>query len=251
MTITIAILKSAGQVLLREWDSVKGSASNKIIDIDEIKNEFPLILLYPSELETPELLSLLEEENKFYAVAQADRYQLTADSLSSMNLENAKKLLDSVFTPWIMQNNLQTLEQIFTVAHYLKDLWMKDRIQFIQEFWFILKSNLGTSNLRIIFHDLLMASKEGEKHKLVYSSAIGSRIPEVMEGGELEKRLMNNYEKSFDQVFEICEFDKTKGELVLTMKIDNGPLLVMANVHELGPLAHYLIRALVNGLQTA
>jgi hypothetical protein len=46
-------------------------------------------------------------------------------------------------------------------------LWPNDRTGFFEEFWFTLRSQLGASEMTIIYNDMLKATKEGEKNKLI------------------------------------------------------------------------------------
>ena len=69
-------------------------------------------------------------------------------------------------------------------------LLTNDRNAFFEELWFILKTNLATHELNIIFHDLKEPTEKqkekGAKSQLCYSFVSGKKTPQIFDGKEKE-----------------------------------------------------------------
>jgi hypothetical protein len=127
-------------------------------------------------------------------------------------------------------------------------LWPNDRSGFFEELWFILKSNLGATNLKLIYNDLIKAKNENEKNKLVKVKIVGERFPEMTSVDEMDDMVLKNYEKDFGNIFEITDYNKEKGQLVICANIKKSPILIMTNVYQLTRLQKAILTSLFDGL---
>ena len=77
-------------------------------------------------------------------------------------------------------------------------------------------TNLATTNLNIIFHDLKepteKQAEKGEKPRLCFSYVQGTKVPHLFEGKAKEEVLMKEYESEFSDVFTITDFSVEKGQ---------------------------------------
>lgn len=175
------------------------------------------------------------------------------DVFEYLNIEELLDIYSRVNARWILNNNIKTIEQIYSLISYLKDLWINDRNSFFEELWFILKTNLATHELSLIFNDLKeipeQQKQKGEKPKLCHSFVSGLRSPQIFDGTEKENQIMSDYENDFNDVFNITEFDSNSGNLIATSKIDLSPILLMARINTFNQLQQSILIALFSGLQ--
>ena len=127
-------------------------------------------------------------------------------------------------------------------------LWPNDRSGFFEELWFILKTNLGASNLKLIYNDMIKSKNEHEKNKLVKVKVQGERYPELVSCDEMDERVLKSYEKDFGNIFDITDYNKEKGQLVICANIKKSPVLIMANIYQFTRLQKALLSSLFEGL---
>ena len=149
---------------------------------------------------------------------------------------------------WILQNNVSLIEEIFKVRNHLLNLWPNDRSGFFEELWFILKTNLGATNLKLIYNDMIKAKTENEKNKLVKIKVVGDRFPGLSSVDEADELVLKSYEKDFGNNFEITDYNKEKGQLVICASIKKSPVLIMTNVYQLTRLQKAILSSLFEGL---
>lgn len=247
MEFSLAYVKNSSQFILKTFGNSEEESKGKIMNLEELKEKEISGIVFDSELkECPETLAILQEHSKFLPIRSAEN---TADEFDTMNEENASMLLSKVQHSWVLKNNLVLLENLVETHKHLKELWPNDRTSFFEELWFLIKNNIGATNLRIVFNDLQKAKKEGERNKLIRVIVEGKRIPQPLPGGELADKLMENYEGAFTSTFEVVEYSQAQGELVFLSKINQSPVLFMASVPNLTALQKALLKALFDGLQ--
>ena len=61
---------------------------------------------------------------------------------------------------------------------------------------------------------------------------------------------MKDYDKDFNDVFSVTEFDSDQGHLVATARIELSPLLIMAKLNTFNQLQQSILIALFTGLQS-
>ncbi len=245
MKFTIALVATSEQVIINKMDRATQESSQAIVSIGEIEEENIHLLFFLAD--NPETQNILEKESKFYPCANGANYEITEESFNSMTVESAYELFIPIYSKWLLVNNVSLIEEMFPTASYLKDLWTNDRNSFFEELWFLLRSNLGTAQLRIIFNDL---DQNENKDKLINSAVLGQKFPEIQPGGGAEKELMDNYLDSFSANFEIMEYNPEKGEMVASTSIDGSPILVIANLFVFNKLQKAILNSIFLGLQT-
>ncbi len=255
MKLRVGYVKSASQINLKEIDTANNTSSSVIFDITELKDRTMNLLLLDHNDELENVQSLLDSESKFYPVTAGNSLGLDKEAFDSLGAEEIIDLYAKVNARWILNNNIHTIEQVYSSITYLKDLWINDRNSFFEELWFMLKTNLASSELNIIFHDLKEPTdkqkEKGDKASLCYSKVTGEKTPEIFDGKPADANVMKNYENDFNDIFDITEFDSSTGQLVATAKIDLSPVLIMAKLHTFNQLQRSILIALFSGLQTA
>ena len=252
MSIKIGFIKSAAQVMIQVLDSTEKSNKSIIIDITELKEQNLSILFFSKDDDLSSIQDILNSEGKFYPISPGDSLGLEKVIFEDLNYEELVDLYTKVNARWILNNNIKTIEQIYHTVTYLKDLWINDRNSFFEELWFILKINLASHELSIIFHDLKKPTEKqkekGAKPTLCYSYVQGSKIPQIFDGKEKETKIMADYEKDFIDQFNITEYDPTKGHLIATTKIDLSPILIMGKVNSFNQLQKSILISIFSGL---
>ena len=246
MSFSLAYLKSDSQFLYREFLSSKQS---QILDISELKEKPIQALLFNKEAANDDLMNLLAGENRFYPVRPASDYQIDSTRFENIGDEEAKKIFRSMQDFWLMGNNISLIDELFKTLEVLHKLWPNDRTAFFEQLWFIVKSNLAAKSLKLIYNDIILAKAENEKNKLIQACVDGKRMPNPTQGGELEAKIMGHYEKSFNQHFQVSEYDKENGRLVLLARIKGSPVIMMAEVTQFTQLQKAIFNSLFEGLQ--
>ncbi|PIK14976.1 hypothetical protein [Halobacteriovorax sp. JY17] len=248
MEFNLGLIKSENQFLLKSFNN-ESDDNGKILDLSELKNSNLQALFYDEEqLENEDLKAALLEDSKYFPIRSLKEINSDYDSFQSMPLEEVRSIFSKVHDNWLLQNNVTLLEELFKVINHLNGLWPNDRTTFFEELWFILKANLGAKSIRIIFNDIQIAKKENEKNKLIQVKIEGERVPNPTEGGELEAKIMSNYDKDFNSGFDIAEYSKEKGQLVITATIKKSPVVIMAEVYEMSRMQKAILGTLFTGL---
>lgn len=247
MEFSLAITRNAQQIVLRDF-STNNHNKTRIMDLAELKEQKVSGLIFDEELKTDDFLAEFQNESRFYPIRSAQEFSINPDGFEKMNFEEAKIIFDKMRENWVLQNNLSLLEEFYKVVKHLQNLWPNDRTTFFEELWFILKSNLGASEIKLIFNDLQKATKDHEKNKLVRVKVEGSRVPNPVPASEEDELVMNHYEKEFINIFEITDYHKEKGQLVIAGSIRKSPVLIMAKVYGLSRMQKALLATLFEGL---
>lgn len=247
MDFTLLYTKSTHQAVVRSF-KLNETPSSKIIDLDEAKQLSISGCIYAEDLKSDDFLAGLEQEIKFYPIRSHLEFSLTLESFEKLSYDDGKKVFDKMRENWILQNNISLIEEVFKVRNHLLSLWPNDRSGFFEELWFILKSNLGASNLKLIYNDMIKSKQEHEKNKLVKVKVQGDRYPELATCDEMDEHVLKSYEKDFGNIFDITDFNKEKGQLVICANIKKSPILIMANIYQLTRLQKALLSSLFEGL---
>lgn len=256
MSINVGFLKSEQQIVSKIINLEDASIDSKIIDSVTIKEE-PLNLLFIDEMvNLDNLSSTLEQERKFYPILNAKDFDLSSDKFDSLDFQSTADLYTKVTGKWILSKNISTIEQVYELITYLRDLHISDRNNFLEELWFILKTNLSAHELTIIFNDVEeveVADEDDKKNKsikpkLIHSFIKGDKIPNFFRGGAKEDALMKEYESEFSSIFNITDYHPDKGHLVITASIQKSPMIILAKVKNLNQLQQSVLVALFTGL---
>lgn len=254
MGIKIGYIKSTSQVIIKDLDTSNKTAESIIFDTVDLKEQDLSLLFFDQDDDLTELQSTFEQEGKFYPVSAGNSLGIEKEIFDDLNYDELIDVYARVNARWILNNNIRTIEQIYSLITYLKDLWVNDRNSFFEEFWFILKTNLATHDLTMIFNDLKEPTEKqkekGDKATLCNSFISGKKSPQLFDGTAKETKIMSDYEKDFDDIFTITEFDSSKGHLVATAKIDLSPILIMAKLNTFNQLQQSILIALFSGLQS-
>ncbi len=226
------------------------NTKSQIIDLAVAKQQPIHGYIFAEDQKNEDFLIGLENEIKFYPIRSNAEFELTSESFEKLTYDDARKIFDKMRENWILQNNISLIEEIFKVRNHLLGLWPNDRAGFFEEIWFILKSNLGASNLKLIYNDMIKSKNENEKNKLVKVKVQGDRYPELASCDEMDEHILKNYEKDFGNIFDITDYNKEKGQLVICGSIKKSPVLIMANVYQLTRLQKALLSSLFEGLNS-
>jgi len=247
MDFTLLYTKNMQQAVIRTFKQNENTNS-KIVDLAEAK-QYPINgYIFAEDQKNEDFLIGLENEIKFYPIRSSSEFNLSLESFEKLNYDEARKIFDKMRENWIIQNNISLMEEIFKVRNHLLGLWPNDRSGFFEELWFILKSNLGASNLKLIYNDMVKSKNENEKNKLIKVKVRGERYPELASCDEMDEQVLKSYEKDFGNFFDITDYNKEKGQLVICSTIKKSPVLIMANVYQLTRLQKALLSSLFEGL---
>lgn len=235
------------QAVIRNF-KVNESPTSKIIDLAEAKQHPINGYIFAEDLKGDDFLTGLENEIKFYPIRSNAEFDLSLANFENLTYEEGKKIFDKMRENWILQNNISLIEEIFKVRNHLLGLWPNDRSGFFEELWFILKSNLGATNLKLIYNDMIKSKQEHEKNKLVKVKVQGDRYPELVSCDEMDEHVLKSYEKDFGSIFDITDYNKEKGQLVICANIKKSPVLIMANIYQLTRLQKSILSSLFEGL---
>ena len=256
MIISIGFVRSASQVLIKELDWAQNSLDSRLIDVTDLP-DFNLQALFIHDNEHfNSMVGLLEKEKAFYPILDAKDESLEYTAFENLPAQAFKDLYLKVLNRWTMHQNFNSLENIWSITNHLRDLWKKDRLSYFEEMFYWIKRNIGAVDLTIIFNDVIKSEEKDENNekkerpKLVQSLLSGTKKGNFHQGGTKEKELMQSYLDKFHDVFEITEFQATKGQFVATAQIERSPMIFMARVPQLNQLQRSLLTALFNGLQT-
>lgn len=247
MAFKLAMTRNEDQVIVLAFEDNKNPVS-KIMDLQELRAENVQGLIYLNSLKSEDLINQLESETKFYPIRSSDDLQVSIEQFEKLSLEDGRRLFEKLHDPWVLQNNITTIEEMFRARTHLNNLWPNDRTGFFEEFWFLLRSQLGACEISIIYNDMIKATKEGEKNRLIKVKVAGTRIPEPQNPNEGDELVYKNYEKEMTHVLEITEFNKEKGHLVLAGTLKKSPVLIMAKIFKLTRLQKAIITALIDGM---
>jgi hypothetical protein len=247
MDFTLLYTNNMQRAVIRTFKPNENTG-NKVIDLSEAK-QYPIHgHIFADEQKNEDFLTGLEMEIKFYPIRSSAEFGLSLQNFESLTYDEARKIFDKMRENWILQNNISLMEEIFKVRNHLLGLWPNDRSGFFEELWFILRSNLGASNLKLIYNDIIKSKNENEKNKLVKVKVQGDRYPELASCDEMDEHILKSYEKDFGNIFDITDYNKEKGQLVICGSIKKSPVLIMANVYQLTRLQKALISSLFEGL---
>ncbi len=247
MEFSIAFLKNSEQFIFKTFNS-ENKNNSKILSFDDLKFEKVDGLIFNQDLKNEDFETIIESELKFYPIRSNTDLSIDASQFESLSFDQAKPLFDKIRENWILQNNLNLIEEIFKTQKHLLNLIPNDRASFFEELWFILKANLGAQNIKLYYNDLIKAKNENEKNKLVKVKIIGSRFPEPTSIDEADEIVLKNYEKDFGQIFDVTDYNKEKGQLVICATIKKSPVLIMANVFQFTRIQKAILTSLFEGL---
>ncbi|MBL6990967.1 MAG: hypothetical protein ISR65_14375 [Bacteriovoracaceae bacterium] len=243
MQFSLAYLKSDTHFILRFFEFGKNHSSETCV-VNELKQKNIQAAFYGKEELSEESIGLLKTEHRFFPVRTGNAFSLTLEKFENLSYEDAFSIFLQVQELWILQNNISLIEELFNVLDNLATLWPNDRTSFFEELWFILKSNLGTKELNLIYNDV----GEAKKNTLVRAKIEGSRIPLPVAASEFDIKLMDLHKVRFDTFFDISEYNQQKGELVSVASIKESPVLIMGKLYQMNHLQRAIITALFSGL---
>jgi uncharacterized pyridoxamine 5'-phosphate oxidase family protein len=251
MEFALAFTKNRDQLILKTFNLKDQSTESKILNFDDAKAFGLQGLIYDPEIPGEDFMGIIESELKFYPIRAKSDFSLSPDSFADLNCDEGKKIFDRLRDNWVLQNNLSLVEEIFKTRSHLLSLYPNDRSSFFEELWFILKSNLGALEINMIYNDLIKGKTENEKNKLVKVKVIGDRYPELTSVDEADEAVLKSYEKDFGNIFEITDFNKEKGHLVICASIKKSPVFIMASVSQLTRIQKAVLASLFEGLNLA
>ncbi len=255
MIISLGFIRSSSQVLIKQLDWQQNSLSDRLIDVTDIADENLQALYLADDEHFNSLVGILEKEKSFYPILDARDESLTYSAFEDLPVQQFKDLYLKIQNRWTLHQNFNSIEHLWKITSHFRDLWKRDRLSFFEELWYWMKRNIGSTDLTIIFNDVVHSTEKDENNekkdrpKLVQSLLIGGKKGNFTQGGPKEKELMQTYLDKFHDVFEVTEFNPSKGQFVATAQIERSPILFMARTAGLNQLQRTLLASLFNGLQ--
>ncbi len=249
MILQLGHLKNSKQLVIKKLNFADKSSSSKVVAIDTIQNEvLSCLFIDRSLLEDESIKESLLENSKFYPIREASEAGIDNENFEKMEFDQLVLIFNKINQTWTLQNNISLLENMHTVINHLNALWPNDRTTYFEEFWFLIKKNLGALSLRVIYNDLKKVGKNDDKNSLIQVSIEGDRNPNPVEGGELEKSLIENYQEEFALNFNMVEYVVEKGQLVIAGNIKNSPYIIMATITDISRLQQAVIQNFITAL---
>jgi hypothetical protein len=255
MIISLGFVRSSSQVLIKELDWNQNSLQSRLIDVTDLPDQNLQGLLIEDNEHFSALVSILEKEKAFYPILDAKDENLTYLTFETMPSQQFRDTYLRILNRWSMAQNFNSIENLYQITNHLRNLWKKDRLSFFEELWYWMKRNIGSVDLTIYFNDVVQTEEKDENNekkerpKLTQSLLSGTKKANFHQGGSKEKELMQNYLEKFHDVFEVTEFNSTKGHFVATAQVERSPMIFMARSAQLNQLQRTLLAALFNGLQ--
>ena len=255
MIISLGFIRSSSQLLIKDLDWNKNSIESRIIDVTDLPDQNLQGLFIQDNEHFSSLVGMLEKEKAFYPIIDAQDENLTLSSFEEMPAQQLKDLYLKVLNRWTMHQNFNSIENLWKITNHFRDLWSKDRISFFEELWYWMKRNIGSTDLTIIFNDVISSEEKDENNekkdrpKLTQALLSGTKKGNFQTGSAKEKELMQNYLDKFHDVFEVTEFNGPRAQFVATAQIERSPIIFMARTPQLNQLQRTLLASLFNGLQ--
>lgn len=252
MKFSIGFLKSEHQVDIKTFDIKNKEVSQKTIDREDLKEENLQLLFYAGELEGQDALNSLAHLSKFYTFFNASNLKLSLELFNRLSIEEGQNLVFQLQGKVLLRNNLNTLSEIFELSDHLKKLWVNDRYAFFHEVWFLLRTNLGCPELKILFHDVETKEskdQETQKHKLIFSVLDADIKANISPMKGPEEVIFKNYETKFSGPFNLVEYFPEKNEACILCMIDRSPIIIMAKVIELNIIQETILKTLFKSLE--
>lgn len=250
MKRTIGILKSSHQFTQLSFSSETEVPISEVHDIEDLFRADIDACFYPKSTLDEQGPVLLGELVKSLPVRSLEEVGLAGLEEKQLSWENVGPALHKAYGPWVLHNNISLIDELFKVLPHLNQLWPNERTTFFEELWHLLKLNLGTTELKIIFNTVQPAEKEGQKDKLSRAMVSGTRTGQPLEGGDVEDQIMEHYAHEFHKVFDIIDYKTDKGELVAVATIKKSPVLIMAKLPQLTKLQQAVVSTLFEGLSS-
>lgn len=240
MEFSLAFIKSSQQMLVKNYINAS-SAEESIVDLEELDGlNLQGVFTSPS----------LEMDDLASNDLMIRPFKESEEIFSKMDYEQAKNLLLKNQSSWLLNNNLMLLEKLIPITDHLKTLWINDRQAFIEELWNLIRLNLGTKSLKIVFNSIKKAENENEKDQLIKAMSEGERKPQTTDQQALGEALMKQYDYQLEGNFEIAKHDQANGQIIILATINQSPIIIMAELLQINPLQKALLTALLDGLQS-
>ncbi|RLA61674.1 MAG: hypothetical protein DRQ88_08410 [Epsilonproteobacteria bacterium] len=226
---------------LRKFSLDEGTVEEVILDLENLENPDLAAAYISSEVSSEDILTSLKLENEIYPIGKDS---LTLEEFQNLGQDEAWERTKKLVESWSLRNNLKLVENFHPEITELRELIHKNWTSFIESFWSLLRSTLGSRELTIIFSDL----DDNKKLKIVKKKAFGSRTPEFSDLEEVDKSILERYGKF--QVKDHCfpHIDLEKGEIVGLGKIANCKVIWMAKVYGITPLQKSLLMGIFKAL---
>jgi hypothetical protein len=249
MIFSIAHLTSNDLVNITTF-SPDGPATQMGCGLDQLfQHSFQAVTIAPNSDRQPEISAWIEAHRAEIPVDIECIFKGQIEELKSMEYGKARQLLETLQSGWVVTNNIKQIRSTFSTSKELKNLWQNHRDKCAQLLWKIIRNNMATTSLTIIYHDLLPKG-EKKRDKLMLVSASGEKTPKIEPTDQWGTLLMENYAKSFDQHFFVTEYNRDRGEMVICASIDRSPVVVMLKSDQVTPLSKAVIETIFTGMQS-
>ena len=255
MIVSLGFVRSSSQVLVKQLDWQQNTLSTRLIDVTDLPDENLQALMIADNDQFNSLVGILEKERTHYPILMAQDENLGFSAFEELPAQQFRDLYARILNRWTLHQNLNSVENMYKITEHFRTLWKSDRLSFFEEMWYWMKRNLGSTDLSILFNDIVHTEEKDENNekkerpKLTQSLLSGTKKAHFIQGGMKEKELMTSYLDKFHENFEVTEFNSTKGQLVATAQIERSPIIFMARSVQLNQLQRTLIAGLFNGLQ--
>ncbi len=235
----IGVVAQSGHLSIIE---VSDSIKREDLSLEKAKeSSFHALLVNPESLDD-EMRDWLKENKDTTPIYQLQDFPALQDANDpSIIQESYLKMRKR----WTLENNLESVEKIFTLTSKLKTLWNSDRHAFMKSFWYLIKKNTLCSELSILFNDVI--EQEEGKPKLIQSIVSGDITCDIQEATEPQKQMLSHYDSEFAKKFSLIE---NENDVVIAFGLEKSPILLMAPRTTFSALQLSLLKAIINGIES-
>ena len=246
MQCEIGLIQSENRVLIKNFEAQ--DRDEKMVELSDLSDYQLQLLLFNSQNISDEIKEALLIQSKNVPIRDINDFNIQTDEFTNLTIDQAREFSRKSLNAWILNNNISLMDELFDVSTHLKNLWPNDRTTFFEELWSLIKNNLGSSELTIIYNDIIKAKKEGEKNKLIQSKVHGKRKGNPQETNESEKKLLKDLSQSFQNTFEVLEYDIEKSQVMISAIIQKSPILILAKGVKMTKIQEKLLKLLIESL---
>ena len=173
------------------------------------------------------------------------------NSIASFDINNKQSMMKEIekqMMAWSLKNSLYYIEHFYDLFSNLQKNWKQTPSLFIEEFAYVLKKIIPSSELKIIFNDTIQ--EENQKPQLVRKTYQGHTRNIIRDIKPQEEKLIELYKNPCESSFEIIEQNMEKKSLFIKIEIKQSPIFILARSFHYNQVTNAFLKGLVKALNT-
>lgn len=248
MSLNLGLIKSNDKMIVNKIIN-NSTLESKVIDLVEFEQEPLDLLLVDEQINLSEIdLKIAGKdlyECNLFPIRQTSDFNLSHENFEKLETKDLISIYEKASETWSFQSNISLMKNIAEITKNITSHWSNDRTTFFEELWYLLKINLGASELTLIYNDL---EKKKDKNELIRIKVSGKKFPNPQKASEVEDKLFKSYENEFSEILKTCEWDSLKKELTMTFSINKSPVLIMAKTPGLNKIQTSILQGFIGNI---